>query len=239
MVNSLDFTKLVNSTVFATSDSEVRPELTGLHLIFNHNSLKAVATDSFRLSQNEIAIESDINLEVNVPKKALIEITRIFAADEMVNVRLSQSMIQFSNENILVQSRLIEGEYPKTDRLIPTNFVLTMDFDKRVLQNSIDRSLFIKSEGINIVKLNYENDNLSIKSDSNEVGSSYQDLPFLKADGKDLKIAFSGNYVEDALKVINASKVSLNFSGELTAFVIKNEKEPNEIHLILPYRVYD
>jgi DNA polymerase-3 subunit beta len=239
VINSKLLAEVINQTYFATSDTETRPVLTGVNFNCNGNTLKCVATDSYRLSQKEVNLENDYEFNITIPKKSLIEIQRSLINNEDIKVNISENKAQFLINNVIIQTRLIDGDYPNVDRLIPTNFEYELKIQSKDLLTAIDRTSFIKLDGINIIKLSCDKDNISVKSESNEVGSAYQDLEVISYEGEDLKISFSGQYVHDALKAINSNVVKISFSGEMKPFIITSEDNINNTQLVLPIRTYN
>jgi DNA polymerase-3 subunit beta len=239
VINSKLLAEVINQTYFATSDTETRPVLTGVNFNCNGNTLKCVATDSYRLSQKEVSLENDYEFNITIPKKSLIEIQRSLINNEEIKVNISENKAQFLINNVIIQTRLIDGDYPNVDRLIPTDFEYELKIQSKDLLTAIDRTSFIKLDGINIIKLSCNRKNISVKSESNEVGSAYQDLQVISYEGEDLKISFSGQYVHDALKAINSNVVKISFSGEMKPFIITSEDNENNTQLVLPIRTYN
>ena len=117
--------QLINETAFAASVQESRPILTGVHFVLSDNKeLKTVATDSHRMSQKVITLEKNgDNFDVVIPSRSLREFTSVFSDDiETVEVFFANNQILFRSEHISFYTRLLEGNYPDTDRLIPTEF---------------------------------------------------------------------------------------------------------------------
>ena len=131
---------LINETAFAASLQESRPILTGVHFVLtDHKNLKTVATDSHRLSQKKIILEKNgDNFDVVIPSRSLREFTAVFSDEiETVEVFFANHQILFRSENISFYTRLLEGNYPDTDRLIPTEFSTVVTFATSALRAAI------------------------------------------------------------------------------------------------------
>ncbi len=230
--------KIITQTSFATSDKETRPVLTGVNFKCDGNKLECVATDSYRLAKKTIELESENHFNITVPAKSLSEIAKTIEREGKVLVCVSDKKAQFWIENTVIQTRLIDGLYPETGRLIPNEFMYELTLDARDMLNAIDRASFIKSEGISIVKLSATSDEVVISSKSQEVGSSIEKLTVVEYKGKPLEISFSGRYVFDAIRVLQGSIIKIEFSGEMKPFVIKNVDDDSILQLILPVRTY-
>lgn len=230
--------KIITQTSFATSDKETRPVLTGVNFKCEGTTLECVATDSFRLAKKTVQIESTNSFNITVPAKSLGEVAKTIERDEKVLICVSDKKAQFWIDNTVIQTRLIDGMYPETGRLIPTEFLYELTIDSRDVLNAIDRASFIKSEGISIVKLSASSNEILISSKSQEVGSSLEKLNPIKYKGNPLEISFSGRYVFDAVRVLNGSIVKIEFSGEMKPFIIRNVDDNSILQLILPVRTY-
>ena len=231
--------KIINQTSFATSDKETRPVLTGVNFKTNENKLECTATDSYRLARKIIELETENNFNITIPSKSLNEVSKIIEKDTEILVCISDRKAQFWIEDVLVQTRLIEGVYPETSRLIPQSFDYELTMDSRDILNAVDRASFIKNEGISIIKLAMNSDEVVISSKSQEVGSSTENVSIISYEGAPLDISFSGRYVFEAIRVLSATTIKIKFSGEMKPFIICNEKDDSVIQLVLPVRTYN
>ena len=155
-------------------------------------------------------------------------------------VHLNHKSILFEYGNILFQSRLLEGNFPETSRLIPNEFPVIIKFNKDKLYTAVERaSLLSSKEGSSsIVKLNLRSDNtVEITSNSPELGKVTEKVyPVDNVVGMPLKIAFSSKYFMDALKTFNSTEVYVKFTGEIRPFIIEGDEDQGVIQLILPVR---
>lgn len=206
------------------------------------NKLTAIATDSYRLSQKVIELDESYEaLNIIIPGKSLEELMKVLENNnEMVELHFDHSKILFKYNNLLFQSRLLEGNYPETSKLIPTEFPTVIKFNKENLATAIERASLLSSRDGNnaIVKLSLRQDNIvEITSNSPEIGKVLEEVyPVDEIIGNPFKIAFSSKYILDALKIFNSSEVSVNFTGEIRPFIIQGEYDENMLQLILPVR---
>ena len=142
-------------------------------------------------------------------------------------------------DSTLIQTRLIDGSYPETNRLIPTEFKNVLVVEARDIINAIDRAVFIKNEGVSIVKLSLSKEEAVISSKSQEVGSLQEVLNFESYEGDNFNISFSGSYMLDAIRYLGSNKVRINFAGEMKPFIIDNPDDSSIIQLVLPVRTYN
>ncbi|PAT02641.1 DNA polymerase III subunit beta [Candidatus Izimaplasma bacterium ZiA1] len=241
-VNVRTLKTIIRQTAFATSSIENRPILTGVNFKIDANKLTAIATDSYRLSQKEIELQDTYEpMDIIIPGRSLEELTKILENNnEVVELHFDNSKILFKYGNIKFQSRLLEGNYPETSRLIPTELPIRIKFNKDSLATAIERASLLSSRDGNnaIVKLSVRPDNvIEITSNSPEIGKVLEEVyPVDQIVGSPIKIAFSSKYMMDALKIFNSTEITVNFTGEIRPFIIKGEYDPEMLQLILPVR---
>ena len=237
-MKSTDLKQAIEQTSFATSEKETRPVLTGVNFKAKDRTLECIATDSYRLAKRILNIDSDITFNIIIPKKSLIEISRIIEKDENIDLYVSDRKVLFIFDTLKIQTRLIDGTYPDTSRLIPDEFSYSMSVDSTSLLNSIDRASLLSNEQTNIIKLSMSEDNVIISSHSQEIGSVEENLSRAFFKGEPLSISFSAKYLNDAIKSINGDKVRLLFTGEMRPFIIKDFEKEDIMQLVLPVRTY-
>lgn len=237
-MKSIDLKQAIEQTSFATSEKETRPVLTGVNFKAKNHVLECIATDSYRLAKRILTIDSDISFNIIIPKKSLIEISRIIEKDDLIDLYVSDRKVLFVLDSVLIQTRLIDGSYPDTSRLIPGQFDYSMSVDSSSLLNSIDRASLLSSEQSNIIKLSMNEDTVILSSYSQEIGSVEENLSKAFYKGEPLSISFSARYLNDAIKSINSDKVRVLFTGEMKPFIIKDLEREDIIQLVLPVRTY-
>ncbi|GGA70469.1 DNA polymerase III subunit beta [Ornithinibacillus halotolerans] len=234
---------LIKQTVFAVSTMETRPILTGVNISLVDDQLKFTATDSHRLASREVPVNSS-NVQIQsivVPGKSLNELNKILDdTEETVEISVTNNQILFRTKHLYFLSRILDGNYPETSRLIPEQSKTVLHVKTKELISSIDRaSLLAREERNNVVKLSTLNNNvLEITSNSPEVGRVSEELNVVSIEGEELKISFSSKYMLDALKVMDVDEVKVDFTGAMRPFIIRPVNDPSMLQLILPVRTY-
>lgn len=238
LISSFTLKEIISNTKFAASDKENRPILTGINLKANSNVIECIATDSYRLAKKIVEIKDDIIFNITVPKNALDEISKIIEKDETIEVYVSKRKVLFVFDNHIIQTRLIDGTYPDTSRLIPDTFEHELDIDSTYLLSAIDRVSLLSNEQNNIIKIEMSDEKVVLSSFIQEIGSVEENLSSSFYKGEPLAISFSSKYVSEALKSFHSSKVKLSFIGDRNPFII-NEIDKNDlIQLVLPVRTF-
>lgn len=241
-INRSTFKKLVKQTTFAASTQENRPEFTGINFKINDNLLECTSTDSYRLAKKEINLNENIEESINiiVPTKNLNELEKMLSDnDKEVELHIFNNKIIFKFDNIIVMSRLINGTYPDTNRLIPTEFKLILTMNLTDFYQAIDRASLLTSEfDKNTIKLDYSNGLVNISSNIPEIGHVEEILNVECNNSESIKLAFSSKYMLDALKSLECENINVKFNGEEKPIIITNSENSDVIQLILPVKTY-
>ena len=138
---------LIAETAFAASQQESRPILTGVHMVLANQEFKAVATDSHRMSQRKLRLEdSTTEFDVVLPSRSLREFSAVFSDDiKTVEIYLSDSQVLFKSEHISFYTRMLEGTYPDTDRLLTNQFETEVVFKTESLRHAMERAFLISN----------------------------------------------------------------------------------------------
>ena len=239
-INQKVFRTLINQTIFATSQQESRPVLTGTNFKFSKDILECTATDSYRLAKKKIEINNDEEFNIIIPTKNLNELVRMFNNDEEdIEINIFENKVIFKFGTILLLSRVINGTYPDTSKLIPEKFSLTVKINLRNFYNSIDRASLLTNESEkNTIKFETSKDIATISSNIPEIGNVEEKVNIEKDNEEELKIAFNSKYMMDALKSLECEEVYVMFNGDLKPIILKNTNSDDLIQLIVPIRTY-
>jgi len=234
---------MVRQTVFAVSTAETRPILTGVNWKLENGELTCIATDSHRLALRKALIEGDNQDSYNVviPGKSLNELSKILDDDnKLVDIVITENQVLFKTKHLLFFSRLLDGNYPDTSRLIPNESKTEVVVSTKSFLQAIDRASLLAREGRNnVVKLSTMPDQvIEISSNSPEIGKVIEELQSESIDGEELKISFSAKYMMDALKALEGSEIRVSFTGAMRPFVIRAMNDESILQLILPVRTF-
>lgn len=237
--------EIINETQFAVATEESRLVLCGVHFTFSPDSIKAVATDSHRLSERVISLENGPQNETDliIPGKSLQELSRIIGeADPEVKVCPGDNQVLCQIGNISFYSRLLDGNYPDTDRLLPSESTTEIEIDLAELSSALDRASLLTHAGRNnVVDLDLDTENQTVKltGTSAEIGNVEEDVSFKNLQGENLKISFNPDYLRDALRASITDAVIMKFTQPLRPFtVIPNKDDVQFVQLITPVRTF-
>ena len=237
LINAFTLKDVITQTKFADSEKEHKPILTGINFKAANNQLEVTATDSYRLAKKVVPLDDELTFNITIPQKSLDEIAKIIERDDLIEMYVSDRKVLYVFDNNIIQTRLIDGTFPDTNRLIPESFDYELDIDTHYLLNAIDR-VSLNNEQNNIIKLDMSNEKVILSSYMQEIGSVEEilDRSFYKGDS--LSISFSSKYATDALRAFNEPKVKILFTGAMKPFIVKDYEKDDLIQLVLPVRTY-
>lgn len=237
-----NFKDIINQTTYAASLDEARTVLTGVNIKINNNVLECSSTDSYRLALKSFKLDDKVKVpdtDIIIPSRNLNELLKMMdvSEEENIDIHIFSNKIIFKFNNILFQSRLINGSYPNTKNLIPKESLFNLRVNKREFYNMVDRASILNNDrDNNIITMEIKDNYLNITSMSLEVGKVFEKMKVV-CDDK-IKISFSSRYMLDALRTIKSEDIILTFVGEIKPILLSESDDDSLICLILPIRTY-
>ena len=241
ILNSEILKKTIKQTIFAVSLQESRPLLTGVNFKIQGKVMEVVATDSYRLAKKIINLDNlyPDNIDITIPGKNINEFDKILSDESDVEIHLFSNKILFKYKNVLFQSSLLNGNYPNTSNLIPSEFEIIINSTLNDFYSSIDRAaLLTQSKDKNIVRMETEGKVLNISSYASEIGKVEDKINITKNTDKDIAISFSSKYMMDALKTFSEDELLILLNNDSSPIILKSVKDESLIQLILPIKTY-
>lgn len=228
---------MIKSTSFAVAQDETRPILQGILFEMKNRKLNLVALDGYRLAIKTEYLDSDFDIEVVIPGKTLNEVSKILDdVESIVNITFSNNHILFNLNKTRIISRLLDGKFVNYNSLLPQEHKLLVEVNKQDLQNGIERaSLMAKDGNSNLIKLEVQQDNLIITSNS-QLGKVREEVGIIMQ-GDGIQIAFNSRYLLDVLKNMEEDVVVLEMTSSVTPCIIKAKETDSYRYLVLPVRL--
>ena len=228
---------MIKGTSFAIAQDETRPILQGILFEVKDKQLNLVALDGYRLAVRSEFLDNDNNIEVVIPGKTLNEVSRILEdVSTIVKITFTDNHILFNLNNTKIISRLLDGKFVNYSSLLPQEYKILVEVNKQELQNCIERaSLMSKDSNSNLIKLDFNEDNAVITSNS-QLGKVREELN-INLQGDELQIAFNSRYLLDVLKNIDEDEIVMEMTSGVSPCVIKCKDSSNSRYLVLPVRL--
>jgi DNA polymerase-3 subunit beta len=223
----------------SASRDETRPVLTGILVSASDKEVRMVATDSYRLSVKETALEASLSaaFEVNVPARALQELSRIaaHAEEDEVTVSVRQNQVVFVLGRVILSSRLIDGQFPNYRQLLPESFEHELRIAGGELRDVVRRISLLAQKNAPL-RLAFAPGELTVSAQTPDVGEAMEAMP-VAFQGEPLEIGFNPEFLRDGLEAIEDGDVVLKLISPLRPGLIEAGDGSGFLYLIMPIRL--
>jgi DNA polymerase-3 subunit beta len=223
----------------SASRDETRPVLTGIHVAASGTQIRMVATDSYRLSVKETALEASLasGFEVNVPARALQELSRVaaHAEDETLSVSVRQNQIVFVFGEVVLSSRLIDGQFPNDRQLLPESFEHELRISGSEFRDVVRRISLLAQKNAPL-RLAFAPGELTVSAQTPDIGEAREALP-VSFQGEQLEIGFNPEFLRDGLEAIEEGDVLVKLISPLRPGLLEAADGSGFLYLIMPIRL--
>ena len=235
----------LRKTVFASAQNHFRQVFTGVLFDFKEDGvIRIVASDTHRMAYySYISEQSGIEpFQFVIPSRTVNELLRFLDDVDDIEITLSENNVIFNNQKFMLLSRLIEGQYPNYEQVIPANIVSDVFFSTGSLLNTLERARVMPTDDkikIPHIQLSFGENEAQINSYSEAVGDISEVLENVSLSGeKDIKIAFNTNYFLDIVRILETEcdNIKVSFSGMHGPAIVRNEEKDNYIYVMVPLR---
>ncbi len=244
-IDAKSFDEGVAQTVFAAATNTSRPILAGVLFDVSKDTLKLVATDSYRLAEKvlELKEKSQLTIQCVIPAKTVTELGKILSRlnEKQIEINFSKNQVLFVMGDVKLMSRLIEGKFPPYEKIIPPETKTKIEIKVEELTNVVRRVSLFARENNNSIKLSATNDGkLSISTDETKVGEEKAELT-VNVQGENNKISLNAQYLLDVLNYIQSERISFEIEDKLSPAVVRPVFEPsktaNYVYIIMPLKI--
>jgi len=233
------FTQTVLRVSRSASRDETRPVLTGILISAVDQDLRMVATDSYRLSVKETALEAPLQgtLEANVPARALSELVRIAqqGASESLAVSVGQNQVVFELEDAILSSRLIDGQFPNYRQLLPETVEHELRLSSAELIDVVRRISLLAQKNAPL-RLSFSEGTLMVSAQTPDIGEGSEAIP-VPFHGEPFEIGFNPEFLRDGLESVDSEELVLKLISPLRPGLIETPDSGDFVYLIMPIRL--
>ena len=235
---SADFADALRQVVRAASTDEARGVITGVLIAAEDDTVRMVATDSYRLAVRDLPDRTILatGQRVLVPHRALAELQRILPAAEELTVRLGSRHATFECGHIRLTTRLIEGDYPNYRNLVPASSTNILTVGKEALLESLRRVKIMARDTSSAVRLNLGGETLRLSVRDQDYGNVVEDVD-VRYDGDEMLVGFNPDYLMSGVDAIDADEVTFELRDSLKAVVLRGVGRADYLYLLMPFRV--
>ncbi len=240
-VSQKELKRALSQVVFASASDEARPILTGVLTRLSGDKLTLAAADNYRIAVRSLTILDPVeDISLVVPGRSYAELMRVLTdTDDPVEIMLasSKSQVLFHANDVDIVSRLIDGQFPNYQQVLPTSHSTKAVVERDELLKAVRISALIASSAANVVRLRVGDEgsgtiNVAAAAD---VGEAQGDVE-AQVEGEGVQIAFNARYLQEALQNLDQDQLSLEFSGALSPGVIRPTNDEDYVHVIMPVR---
>jgi DNA polymerase-3 subunit beta len=233
------FVQTVTRVARSASRDETRPVLTGILMSASGQELRMVATDSYRLSVKETALESPLqgSLEANVPARALQELVRIAqqAPNNSLAASVGQNQVVFELGDVVLSSRLIDGQFPNYRQLLPESVDHELRLASAELTDVVRRISLLAQKNAPL-RLSFTEGTLTVSAQTPDVGEASEAIP-VPFNAEPFEIGFNPEFLRDGLESIESEELVLKLISPLRPGLIESPESGDFVYLIMPIRL--
>jgi DNA polymerase-3 subunit beta len=234
-VDRTSFLDTVSRVARSASRDESRPVLTGILVRFEAGKLVMAATDSYRLSVKEAALEGDTpDLEAIIPARALGELARIAQDGDTVEVGVHENQVVFATGDAWLTSRRIDGQFPNYRQLLPEGFEHDVTLPRGEILDVV-RRVGVMVQRTSPIQLRFAEGELTVFARTQDVGEAKESVP-VQFSGDPLEIGFNADFLREGIESIAADEIQLRLISPLRPAVIEGD-EDDPTYLIMPIRL--
>jgi len=231
------------SVIFSASGDTARPALSGVLVRKEADGFLLVATDGYRLSLKHYKVtnvDTTGKASFIIPARVFKELASFKEGDSPIAMYVSQgrNQVLFEQSGTIIVGRLIEADFPQFEKIIPSDFSVTVSFDREELLKAVKIASIFARDSANIVKLSLQKKSITVSSQSPSVGENTVDVD-ATLKGEENEIAFNARYILDVLSNVDAKELVFEMTGPLNPGVFKKKDDTSFLHLIMPVRVQE
>lgn len=223
----------------SASRDETRPVLTGIHVSVSGSQIRMVATDSYRLSVKETTLDAPVStgFDVNVPARALQELARLaaHAEDDQLTVSVRQNQVVFVLGDVVLSSRLIDGQFPNDRQLIPDAFEHELRIAGPELRDVVRRISLLAQKNAPL-RLSFTPGELTVSAQTPDIGEARESLP-IAFQGEPMDVGFNPEFLRDGLDAIEDGDVLVKLISPLRPGLLEAGDGSGFVYLIMPIRL--
>lgn len=229
----------IQQTLFAAANDESRPEISGVLFVFQERKLTIAATDSYRLTERTLPIESEgPEYRAILPVKTLAEILRILPDDaDEAELFLEETQFALRAGEVEIVSRVIEGQYPDYQQIIPKESTTEATFSRQDFINNVKAASLFCKPGVNDLTLEIQpgGKRITFRAANAQVGEQTSEIA-AAVRGKDVTLVFNYRYLLDGLANFPDDEISLSANDQKNPGLFKTKGRDDYLYLVMPIR---
>ena len=240
-ISGSTLSKGIQNTLFAAGNDELRPVMSGVYMEINTNTILMVSTDAHKLVKYENNVETNPNHSASFicPKKPLQLLKNTISEDDNnIKIEYNKTNLIFAFENMQIYCRLIDGNYPNYQAVIPKENPNILNIERDKLLSSLKRISIFSSKSTHQIKLKINGNSIDVSAEDIDFSNKGNENIKVDYDGQDMEIGFNGKFLIEILNTLQSEKINIHFSTPSKAAIImpdiENEKIEKILMLVMP-----
>jgi DNA polymerase-3 subunit beta len=233
-----EFSETIDQVARSASRDETRPHLTGILLSIDGDKLRSVATDSYRLAVRTTKIDPPVGerIEANVPARALQEASRIAEGSDTVKITLAERQISFEVGETLLVSRLIDGQFPDFEQLLPDSYEHELDIDVSELFDAVKRVSLLAQRNTPL-KVALSEGELEVSAQTTDIGEARETIPAPDFSGEAMEIGFNPDFLREGFDSVHTERATFKLISAFRPGLIVAGEDDEFMYLVMPIRL--
>ena len=229
--------RLIDRTSFAMAQQDVRYYLNGMLLELKAGRLRMVATDGHRLALCTAADAISVgDASVIVPRKGILELSRLLDADDSLRLVIGSNHIRAVNQQFTFTSKLVDGKFPEYERVLPKSADKTVIGERLELRQAFTRTAILSNEKYRGVRLKLSENTLDITANNPEQEQA-EEVVAVEYQGDELEVGFNVSYLLDVLSVLDGDNIRLSLSDSASSALLEEAEEGDSLYVVMPMRL--
>lgn len=234
-----DLRRLLDRTKFAMANNDVRYFLNGMLFELTASSLRAAASDGHRMAictLDSAGVAGVNQLRIIVPRKSVQDLERLIAeSDADVTLELSQRTLRATQGDYTLTTKLVDGQFPEVDRLIPSNTDHSVTGDRDGWRQALQRAAILSNEKSQDVRLHLDGDQMTVRT-SNPEQEEAEEVVAVDYDGSAMEIGFNIRYLQDVLQALDTESIKVSMPPENNIALMEGPGAEDSIYVVMPLR---
>lgn len=229
--------QLMENTTFAMAQQDVRYYLNGMLFEVGDNCLRCVATDGHRMAFSSIEINTPGMAQIIIPRKCILELSRLLVdSSENVLIQIGANQLRIKTSDYTFTSKLIDGQFPNYDKVIPTHGDKILIVDRDTLKHALNHVAILANEKHRAVCIELRSDTLRLVT-NNPNQEQAEETFGIEYQGSDLDTGFNVSYLLDVVSALPSGDIKLTLADPDSSVRIEQAQGGNSIYVVMPMRL--
>jgi len=237
-IKSKDLKEIIGKTSFAMAQQDVRYYLNGLFINISQKEIFGVATDGHRLAKSGINSDTGVEKDISaiIPRKGVIEIDKHLDEEQNINAVISKNHLEISSNNAKAITKLIDGQFPNFEKVIPADANKTVLVDCKSFKEALIRVSILSNDRFKGVRLSFLENEIKVSANNPEKEEATDDIKSTYS-GEPVEVGFNVNYLLDVISAIKTKNIQIQLKDANSSALLMPENDNASNYVVMPLRL--